>query len=89
MITYYERVPSAAAYRNIDGNLYANSLARVVNLPDGRLTIAIGERVRMMRVSYIQNGEAYVQIATAGAAIANVSNLPFGITAFAIGEESR
>jgi hypothetical protein len=82
MYTYFSTIPAAAAFRSVDGNLYAHTNLILVHLP-GRVTIKGGIETRMMRVHEVHptNGTATVIIGRAGDAIATTTNLPFSVTA--------
>lgn len=78
MYTYYATVPEAAAKPHVDGHLYANTTASMYGMSDGRRHVQEQAAVRMMRVSHIKNGLAFIQLGKAGDAVACVNNLPFG-----------
>lgn len=81
MYTYYATVPEAAAKPHVDGHLYANTSVTMYGMPDGRRHVHEQATVRMMRVSHVKNGLAFIQLGKAGDAVACVTNLPFGIHA--------
>lgn len=78
MYTYYATVPEAAATPQVDGHLYANTTATMYGMSDGRRHIQEQSSARMMRVSHVKNGLAFIQLGKAGDAVACVTNLPFG-----------
>lgn len=80
MFHYFARVPENAAFRHIDGNLYAHVDVCMLHLPSGRVTAATSDKPRMMPVDHVKNGEAYVRIGKAGDAIAVIQNLPFSVS---------
>jgi len=80
MIRYFERVPAAAAWS--DGTRqYAYGRHSLKQLPDGRFTVAEGEREILRQVEFVENGEAYLAVGCAGEKIAVLANLPFAVTA--------
>lgn len=80
MINFFERIPSSAVVSECDGHQYGYGLCRMTTLPDGRHAPAQGGGPYMRRVSFEQNGEAYLYLGCAGDAIACIVNLPFSIT---------
>lgn len=83
MFTYLATIPAAAVKREIDGNLYAHSNLELSVLPDGRVTIKTVDKTKMLRVHSVHptNGTANLILGRAGEAIANTTNLPFGVDA--------
>ena len=83
MIKYFQRIPSAAARNEVDGNLYAYSNCRLKATNDGRITVVEDStaNARMLRVETVENGEARVYLGMAGDAIAERVNLPFSVVA--------
>lgn len=80
MIRYFERIPSAAIWREIDGNFYGRGMYRLGRYESGRMGAVKASRTCMRRVAFIRNGEAYLEIGKAGDAIAATTNQPFDIT---------
>lgn len=79
MIRYYSRIPSAAIFRQFDGNVYANIPHSVEN---DRI-IENFDKPRMIRFdvsSFIRNGEAYVYFTGRGSAIPLKGFIPFSVT---------
>lgn len=81
---YYQRIPAAAGYMMFDGKMYANVTARLNHDNDGRISVIEDDvdDYRMLEVSFIRDGEAYVYIGYIGSAVANIANLPFSVSAF-------
>lgn len=85
MIRYYERIPSAALRREIDGHLYAYVQHTVT--PRGVAECP----PRMVRAddAMVKAGEAYVFIGMMGEAVAQRTNIPFPVTALADVQDQR
>jgi uncharacterized protein YbjT (DUF2867 family) len=83
MHTFYQMVPAAAARREHDGKLYAYTNAEMYSRPDGRREVreTSTDKARLMRVSHIDNGIAFVELGKAGDAIACTTCLPFSVVA--------
>jgi hypothetical protein len=75
MVNYFALVPAAAVRREIDGNLYA-PVAYTVDREGVREC-----KPRMVRANpaHVENGVASVLIGKMGDAIAQRTNLPFGV----------
>lgn len=83
MIRFYSRVPSAAVFREIDGNSYA-LIPHALDIPRKRITEdhANPRMVRFDRACFHRNGEAYVWFGSVGEGIGiPLDNLPFAVTA--------
>lgn len=80
---YFSRIPAAALKTEIDGHVYANIPHRLTATNDGKVKIiedfANPRYVRVEPVR-IENGEAFVRFGRAGEKIAQLTNLPFGVT---------
>lgn len=81
MISYYARIPAAAQRRLFDGHTYGIAYER---MNQGRIETTCDEH--MYRVAFVTNGEAYLLLGRAGDAIAQIVNLPFGVSAFRDGK---
>ena len=82
MITYVSTIPISAVRHEIDGYLYTYTNLYMDRIPP-MVTIKGGIETRMMRVHEVHptNGTATVILGRAGDAIANLTNLPFSVTA--------
>lgn len=81
--TYYSRIPAAALKTEIDGHVYAYIPHRLTAPNGGKVKITEDfENPRFLRVDpvRIENGEAFVRFGSAGGAVAQLHNLPFGVT---------
>lgn len=80
---YYSRIPASALKTEIDGHVYANIPHRLTAPNGGKVKIIEDfENPRFVRVEpvRIENGEAFVRFGCAGGAVAQLDNLPFGVT---------
>lgn len=79
MHTFFDTVPSAAAKAYPDGHLYAFVRSELYQTTTGKVHVRESEKPRMLRVSHILRGVAFIEIGKAGDAIAATDNLPFSV----------
>ena len=80
MVKYYQRIPQSAIIRELDGNDYGIADC-VMYWNDGKKYHIKSGEIRMLRVAFVQHGEAFLYLGCAGSAIADTNNLPFNVTA--------
>lgn len=81
MIRFYDTIPEASAFNEIDGNSYGITYCRLYRTEDGRKSVKDKSDPRMLQVSFVKDGKAYLYLGSAGSAIAVTSNLPFSVSA--------
>lgn len=80
---YFSRIPATALKTEIDGHVYANIPHRLTAPNGGKVKITEDfANPRYVRVEpvRIENGEAFVRFGCAGENVAQLVNLPFGVT---------